>query len=311
MSEPKRHHYLPEFYQKPWMGPDNKVTVYRRTYGRKLDVQRRARKSVGWEEELYSDLSETDPERRQRIERVFFKKVDNLASEALVAMLATGSPPSDNNHAVAWARFLMSLLHRHPARMALLRAMVEINLGEISATVRADSARLKGETDPDGFEEYLTSSSHRLREGTLAQLLPMIVDSQTVGNALLAMTWGVGVSLGTKYRFMTSDRPLMTSDGLGNKESFLLLPISPEAYFIAAKRKETIDAFRFSKADDVIAGVNHAVCLQAEHFVLAHDESQSRFIDNRLGGSSQHPVVRDARGQIFWENPYKFDPWER
>ena len=30
MSDPKRHHYLPEFYQRRWVNADNEVTVYRR-----------------------------------------------------------------------------------------------------------------------------------------------------------------------------------------------------------------------------------------------------------------------------------------
>ncbi|BBE33411.1 DUF4238 domain-containing protein [Sphingosinicella microcystinivorans] len=71
MSNPKRHHYLPEFYQKAWMGDDNKVTVYRRRHGGRLDIQRKAKKSVGWENELYADLSEADPELRQRVESGF------------------------------------------------------------------------------------------------------------------------------------------------------------------------------------------------------------------------------------------------
>lgn len=311
MSDPKRHHYLPEFYQKPWMGDDNKVTVYRRRHAGKLDIQRKARKAVGWETELYADLSEQEPGRRQRIERVFLKKVDDLASQALIEMLETGAPPVDQKRASAWARFLMSLLHRHPARIALLRQMVELNMDEITASVRDDYPSLKGEDDPDTFEEYIAQSASKLQDVVLAKLVPMIIDSKNVGNALLEMTWGVGISKGTRFHFLTSDRPLMTSSGLGNKDSFLVLPIAPDAYFIAAKRVETIDTFRASHADDVIAGVNHAVCLQAEHFVLSHDEGQTRFIGNRLGGSPQHPILRDHRGQIFWENPYRFDPWEK
>ena len=203
----------------------------------------------------------------------------------------------------------MSLLHRHPARMALLRQAVELNMAETIESVREQYPSLKGEDDPESFEEYIATSRGRLQEGVLALLLPRIVDSQKVGNALTQMTWGVGVTQRTKFRFLTSDRPLMTSNGLGHRESFLVLPLSPQAYFIAARRRETIEAFRLSKPDDVITGVNHAVCLQAEEFVISQDESQTKFVDNRLGGSPSHPIVRDSRGSIFWENPYSLDPW--
>lgn len=309
MSDPKRHHYLPEFYQKAWMGDDNKVTVYRRRHGGKLDIQRKARKSIGWERELYSDLSEAEPERRQRVESGFLRRVDSLASDALAEMLSTAAPPSDQARASAWARFLMSLLHRHPARVALLRKAVELDMDETVERVRQQYPELRGENDPETFEEYIAVSRQRLQDGVLALLLPRIVDSQNVGNALLAMTWGVGTAQRTRFRFVTSDRPLMTSNGLGHRASFLLLPISPQTYFIAARRKETIETFSLSKPDDVIVSVNHALCLQAEEFVISQDEAQARFIDNRLGGSPFHPVVRDSRGSIFWENPHRFDPW--
>lgn len=203
----------------------------------------------------------------------------------------------------------MSLLHRHPERIALLRQAVELDMDETIESVRQQYPSLRLEDDPESFEEYITNSRGRLQDGVLALLLPRIVDSQNVGDALLAMTWAVGAAQRTKFRFLTSDRPLMTSNGLGHRASFLLLPISPQSYFVAAKRAETIEAFRLARPDDVIAGVNHSVCLQAEEFVIGHDEAQTRFIDNRLGGSPLYPVVRDSRGSIFWENPHKFDPW--
>ncbi|WP_243445629.1 DUF4238 domain-containing protein [Sphingosinicella microcystinivorans] len=224
-------------------------------------------------------------------------------------MLSTAAPPVDRRRASAWARFLMSLLHRHPARIALLRQAVELNMDETVESVRQQYPSLRGKDDPESFEEYIANSRGRLQDGVLALLLTRIVDSEKVGNALLAMTWAVGAAQRTRFRFLTSDRPLMTSNGLGHRESLLVLPISPQSYFIAARRTETIETFRLNKPDDVIAGVNHAICLQAEEFVIGHDEAQKRFVDNRLGGSPLHPVVRDSRGSIFWENPHKFDPW--
>jgi len=302
MSDPKRHHYLPEFYQKSWMGPDNKVTVFRRAYSGKLDPQRKARKAVGWEQDLYADLSEIDPARRQQVERVFMKKVDDLAADALFEMLSTGAPPALHERASGWARFLMSLLHRHPTRIAAIRAMVDLRSGEVMARFGENYADLREEGDPETFEEYVVESSGRLASGMFAQFLPMIVDSERIGNVLLDMTWAVGVFRGTRFRFLTSDRPLMTSDGLGLSESFLMLPISPISYFLAAKSEEIVSNFKSAHPESVIKAVNHAICVQAEHFVIADSEAQARFVDNRLGLSQRHKIVRDDRGQIFWSH---------
>lgn len=92
-------------------------------------------------------------------------------------------------------------------------------------------------------------------------------------------------------------------NGLGHADSFVVLPISPDSYFMAARSPGTIEAFGRTAQDDVIARINHAVCLQAERFVISDGEKQTRFVDNRLGRASRHRVLRDSRGSIFWERP--------
>lgn len=291
------------------MGEDKKVTIYRRQHRDKLDVQRKARKSVGWVHELYADLSELDPEQRQRIEISFFSRVDGLAYEAVSEMLRTLAPPADNSKATAWARFLMSLLHRHPANIELLRNAVELKVDEAYEELHQQysSSRKPGHFEVSG--EFTPSSREPIQHRLLMQLLPLIVDSQNVGAVLLDMNWAVGAVRDARFGLLTSDRPLLTSDGLGHRESFLVLPISPQTYFLAAKDLRTIEVFRSAKPNKVISWINHAVCLQATEFVISRDEEQTKFIDNRLGGSHRHQFVRNRQGSIFWENPINYRPW--
>lgn len=282
------------------MGSDNKVTVFRRQHSGKLDIQRRARKAVGWEWELYADLSEQEPTRRQRLESRFMKLVDQRASDALVEMLRTRAPPKRSEEANSWARFMMSLLHRHPSRITLLRTAVALGL---EAQLKDSYSQLRTTDDPQSVEEYVEKAGQQLVEGTLASLVQRLVDSEKIGEAILKMHWAISTARDYERSFMTSDRPLLTSNGLAGARSFLLMPLSPITYLVTANSREIIDAFVSRPSREIIGDINHAVCLQAEHFVLAQNEDQWRFVDNRLGGSNRHQLNRTVREDAFWEVP--------
>jgi hypothetical protein len=290
------------------MGADRKVTEFTRQYKFKLDIQRRARKSVGWEKDLYSNLSQNDPERRYQLERVFMRAVDDLAYHAVAYMLETGAPPSDQGRRNAWARFLMSLIHRHPSSVKYLRDRITADDKQVMADIEAEYANLREEDGPDTFKEYLERAGSRLVDEAIIHLLREVIDSERIGQTLVRMVWGVAVMRKPPFPLLTSDSPLMMSDGLGGPRAFVVLPISPYSYFVAANRDETIRGFQREPEKQAIYNINHAVCVQAERFVMAHDESQARFVDNRLGLADRHRISRTVNGRIFWGNPYVREP---
>jgi hypothetical protein len=82
----QKQHYIPEFYQKRWAGPDRRLCEYT---VRHKDV------------------------------------VSRGASAALTNMLLPDPLPWNTRLKSEWIRFLMSLLHRSPERVAYLKAIVE------------------------------------------------------------------------------------------------------------------------------------------------------------------------------------------
>ena len=299
MSVPKKHHYVPEFYLKRWAGEDRKVSDFRRFDGR-LVHRRRFPSETGFEIELYSIRTHTDPQRRQIIEKGLMSRVDNGASRALEYMEETGNPPGDSEHRNAWTRYLLSLIYRSPMQVERLRQKIAANRDEVLDNVAHRYADLRGETDPDTFEEYLAKDDGRIEEESLLPLMRNVINSEKVGTALIRMTWGIMQFKLLTHGFLTCDIPIMLSDGLGHRDSFVMLPISPSAVFIAAARKQVIDSFASQNATVLERALNIAIVQQARQVVISRDEAQRRFIDNRFLRS---PPPTGELGLHTWKHP--------
>ncbi|WP_173984055.1 DUF4238 domain-containing protein, partial [Magnetospirillum sp. SS-4] len=86
MSDPVKHHFVPQFYLNAWCDADGKVLYFRRRNG--LVVSRRIPpKYTGYEDRLYS-LNRVPAEHQQIIEREFFsKEVDGKAGRIIPTLL--------------------------------------------------------------------------------------------------------------------------------------------------------------------------------------------------------------------------------
>ena len=73
------------------------------------------------------------------------------------------------------------------------------------------------------------------------------------------------------------------SNGLRVDNAHIVLPISPTTIFIAAKERKTFDYIRALRSDDLVRSVNNKVAEQAVKYVYGTDDSQLRFVKNRLG----------------------------
>jgi hypothetical protein len=281
MSTPKKHHYVPEFYLKRWTGEDRKVSDYRRFAG-KLVHRRRFPSETGFEIELYSIRSHTDPERRQIIEKRLMSRIDNSASLSLDYMEKSGQPPTDSEHRNAWTRFLLSLIYRSPSQVEKLRQKIAANSNVVLQSLASRYGELRRESDPETFDEYLAMDDGRIEEESLLPLMQKVIGSKLVGTALIRMTWGIIQFNLPKHGFLTCDIPIMLSNGLGHRDSFVMLPISPSRLFIAAARKPVIDSFSSQDAEVLERAINDAVVQQAQQVVISRDNGQRRFIDNRF-----------------------------
>jgi hypothetical protein len=282
MPHPIKHHYLPEFYLRRWTGGDGRLTEFRRPH-RQLIERRKHPAETGFERELYSIKTRDDAAARQELETGFLRKVDNDAAQALVYLEEQRSTPPDERLRDGWVRFLMSLLHRSPARVEIMRRKIAEQEQEVLADIKRRWSEVRGATDPATFEEYIaTPEAKSLVDENLAKLLTDMMDSEVIGNALARMHWGFGKLDTYRYGLMTSDAPVMLSNGIGERNGFVALPTSPTSFFIAANRPEVIRAFRTQTNRALELAFNDAVVRQARHLVIARDARQFRFVENRF-----------------------------
>jgi Protein of unknown function (DUF4238) len=188
----------------------------------------------------------------------------------------------------AWSRFLMTLLHRNPEGIERTRRQVIEGLPEALEILRKDYDSRRDKADPHTFDEFVASLTNRDIETTTLMVLNKIMNSELVGTALGRMDWAVIRINRSRYPLLTSDRPLILSDGLRAPHGHILMPISPDRVFVAYQSDKTLDLIRaMSRQNNFVESLNDRIVRQARRFVYGTDDRQLRFVANRLGEKMQ------------------------
>jgi len=98
------------------------------------------------------------------------------------------------------------------------------------------------------------------------------------------MRWTIARVAAFPERFLTSDKPVLTSNGLGRPGAFICLPIAPDALFMATREIGIYENFaRQLRSGEMIEKINHGVTVQAYEFVYGASEDALDFVEARLG----------------------------
>lgn len=119
-SDGDKHHYVPKFYLKQWVGEDGRLCEFSRPYKpqdghlapRRPPVKARwvAPDGTGYLRGL-NTFARLRPELADMLERRFFKTVDN---DAAVLLEKLNRDCVDFTTRSEWSRFLMAQMHRSP-----------------------------------------------------------------------------------------------------------------------------------------------------------------------------------------------------
>ena len=278
MSE--KHHYFPIFYQKRWAGADGQVCVYSRPY-KAVKAIRRHPNRVGFKYDLYA-IPGVEFEIASHLERRFFLQTDNDASQALASFEVDPTAPLDNRLRSGWSRFVMSLIHRAPQEVAIFFSEVAKHVEYAEREFEENYADRKLPTDPNTFEEFKLIRPSNPAGRAAAMLIQKVIDSRSVGNHLNRMIWTI-VSPPSSRTLLTSDRPIIMTNGLSELGSHLAIPIGPKTLFIASNQQMVVNEIAGRKPDHLITFVNDRIVKQARDFVLGVDDRQLRFVSNRFG----------------------------
>jgi hypothetical protein len=257
----QNHHYVPVFYLKRWVGNDGGLCVYIRPRPRDpVKPYRKHPDATGYERDLYA-ISGADDETAKYLEGCFLNLADSGAAIAL-DMLETGRMASmDGRQRSAWSRFMMRLLHGTPEAVDRFSDQVK---GMLSAN----------------FAQFADDKEHVAR--TTVASLQTVMDSKLLGEHLNGMAWEV-VRLESSYSLLTSDRPLLMTNGIGGPGKHLGMPIGPRLLFIAADAPAEVQRLGRQDHDTLAAVTNDGVVRQARKFVWGLDHTQLRFVERRLG----------------------------
>jgi len=234
---------------------------------------------------LYT-LPDAQPGQEYIIETKLMSSIDNWAAKALQRMMVDGEAPGklESREALGWCQFLYSLIVRNAEHLLLIKEKLNtLDAGEILEYIREDYPNIRGLGDPETFDEYKAAFVKCPVEVPPVRVLPELVRSKRVVRMLASFNWRTATVRTAKYPLLTSDRPIIMSNGLIREDAHIVLPISPRRLFIATKDEETFRSLSSMPPNELAQAVNNQVAQQAHRFVFGGDDSQLRFVDSRLG----------------------------
>jgi hypothetical protein len=277
----EKHHYIPVFYLKQWSDPYGRICEFTR-WGNVVKPKMKHPDATGFMRGL-NTFKELDPEAANFLESHFFRQADDRAYRALTLLLGDQTD-LDADVKSSWCRFLMTLFHRTPEGIERMRQQVGKNLPIDLEPLRSKYHLLRRAGDPGTFDAFCSKFTNELTQHATLASLQTVMDSQRVGDVLFGMSWFVLLADHARYPLLTSDRPIIMSNGLGQPQSYLMLPISPRRVFAAVNRREVIDQIQHDLTPDkFVESINGRVVRQARKHAYGTNDAQLRFVSNRLG----------------------------
>lgn len=295
-QRPTKHHFVPVFYTKRWAGADRRLCEYSRPF----DVVRPKRRhpdATGYEVGLYS-LRHLPAEQQQAVEEGFLRRTDQDASDALDWMLGPHArEPMSTRLRTGWSRFLMSMMQRSPARLDWMvdevMKLVPASLGSL----RERYKQIRQPGDPpfeEIAEEILSENNRSYYSSRRALFMRKASDLKGVGYHLNNMEWDIfHFNDSIQWSLLTSDRPVVMSNGLKYDQSFALMALGPKTMFVAANNRRAMgEITRNAEGKEFIRVINRQIVTQAERLVYGVDDTQLRFVENHLRKRDNPPAYR-------------------
>jgi Protein of unknown function (DUF4238) len=99
------------------------------------------------------------------------------------------------------------------------------------------------------------------------------------------MTWSVLALDNVRFHLLTSDRPLITTNGIGLPNSHIIMPLSPTKVFLAVNELAELARLQRLTPKDLVESVNLTVVSNAVSYVWSTNERQLRFVRNHMSST--------------------------
>lgn len=287
-NPPRRHHYLPEFYQRKWRDQDKQVERYELINGKV--VRRRVFPSAaGFQENLYRHpRPEMDEWHAQALEWATFKKIDDAGARALEALTSDAAAIRDNEVRGNWAVFLRTMLLRTPYQMTGVLASLEQIWRDTDVSEKYADMRKAGM--PETATEFLEMLNPNEAKESAFRIFGETIGSDRTTRHIMKLPWRI-------IDCSTADHPLLLSDHpvvivpLETADGHIAMPLSPTKILVAATSDRTramVDAIQPKLAVRIM---NKLAVQRAQHCVIARDRAQDYFIRKHFGANPIPPFL--------------------
>lgn len=274
MNEPKKHHYIPQFYLSGWCASDGRVVYYRRVPGRVVEG-RIAPRSTGFEENLYT-LAHLHESVRQAVETEVTADVDNRASVALRKMTAARSAQTlTPDERRAWSQFIVSLPIRNPEAVADIKQTPTRSVMERAfATAKQQCPEWAGEGDVHAAFEGRVDDDHLSR--FVSANYGLMIISELMRNPdyhriILDMHWWVADLAAAGISLITADRPYKTFRSIRHPRCLIYVPIGPKLAFYASPDPNKKKQLLGQPPKFIVKTMNRTLAMLAAKFIYAAD----------------------------------------
>lgn len=237
------------------------------------------------------------------MESKFLSPVDSRAAQALIAMQADREFSTAQR--LAWASFVVTLLLRMPEDIDLVKQIIRELAQTILPGFQPIFEHLKPENETRTFQQ-ITDELVGLSNQRAIAFARSIMSNDRLIRGIAAMEWSILTFPRAKFEFLTSDRPVIYTNVLGNDQSHIVLPVGPRRLFVAAKDRKIIDRIRSAGEDALVNETNAHVVGAANKYVYGSNDSQLRFIQNRMGNvkvrtliERMHDIQKEQYGPLL------------
>ncbi len=110
-----RHHYIPCFYTKRWIGADKRLCEFSRPHTI-VKPKRVYPSGTGYAEDLYA-IPQVADDKKHLLETRFMKRIDQKARDILENIENYGTNSLTRDDRLFWATFLISIMQRSPEKL--------------------------------------------------------------------------------------------------------------------------------------------------------------------------------------------------
>jgi hypothetical protein len=295
MNDPRKHHYVPVFYLRQWA--TNGFLCEMRKIRGKVIVSSKAPNGTGFQKDLYK-IEGVPTDVAQQFERTFMHMVDTQAAVAMRRILMGTTDTWPTKERDAWVRFILSLIFRNPEAVTVIKAEMRRIWDESIQGVRDDYESYRRPGDPDNAEEYIARTDPNAPAIAASNFLQRMMNSRPIANGILKLRWGRITFPHSRWTLVTSDRPLDLPYGLGNKNSYLALPIGPRTLFVGTSDRLDLRGLSAAKQTEIVRHINERTVCMARQYVWAIDDGAREFVRKYIGTLPERQLISDRARQL-------------